>query len=109
MALIDRDGDGTAEWTTRQLRNRPRGKDALATRPNAVWRFPTGALGHRLFFDTDDFRSDNGFSAKVATRANLPGYAGRRQGHCGRKITRQKHEWPGCPGHWMSRSVGLRG
>ena len=76
MALIDRDGDGTAEWMTRQLRNRSRGKDALATRPNAVWRFPTGALGHKLPLTPTASAPITGFSAKAAKRANLPGYAG---------------------------------
>lgn len=76
MGLIDRDGDGTAEWMTRQLRNQYRDNDAYAANGNAVWRFATGAIEHKLLFGADYYRADAEFSAQTANSADLPRNAG---------------------------------
>lgn len=76
MGLIDRDRDGTAEWMTRQLRNQYRDNDAFTVNGNAVWRFATGALEHKLLFGADYYRVDSDFSAQTANSADLPRNAG---------------------------------
>lgn len=76
MGLIDRDGDGTAEWMTRQLRNQYRDNDALATNANAVWRFATAGIDHKLLFGADYYRGDSDFRAQTANSADLPRNAG---------------------------------
>lgn len=76
MGLIDRDGDGTAEWMTRQLRNQYRDNDAYAANGNAVWRFATGNIEHKLLFGADYYRGDADFRAQTANSADLPRNAG---------------------------------
>jgi iron complex outermembrane recepter protein len=76
MGLIDRDGDGRAEWMTRQLRNQLRDNEGLTVAGNAVWRFSTGALGHTLLFGADGYRLDADFSAQTANSADLARGAG---------------------------------
>ncbi len=76
MGLIDRDRDGTAEWMTRQLRNQYRDNDAFTVNGNAVWRFVTGALEHKLLFGADYYRVDSDFRAQTANSADLPRNAG---------------------------------
>ncbi len=76
MGLIDRDGDGTAEWMTRQLRNQYRDNDAYAANGNAVWRFSAGGVEHKLLFGADYYRADADFRAQTANSADLPRNAG---------------------------------
>lgn len=76
MGLIDRDGDGTAEWMTRQLRNQYRHNDAVAFNGNAVRRFATGAIEHKLLFGADYYRGDSDFTAQTANSADLASNAG---------------------------------
>lgn len=74
--LIDRDGDGTAEWMTRQLRNQYRDNDAVAFNGNAVWRVAMGAIEHKLLFGADYYRGDSDFDAQTANSADLVRNAG---------------------------------
>jgi len=76
MGRIDRDGDGTAEWMTRQLRNQYRDNDAYAANGNAVWRFAAGGIDHKLLFGADYYRVDAEFRAQTANSADLPRNAG---------------------------------
>lgn len=76
MGLIDRDGDGTAEWMTRQLRNQYRDNDAIAVNGNAVWRFSTGTVEHKLLFGADYYHVDSDFTAQTANSADLVRNAG---------------------------------
>lgn len=76
MGLIDRDRDGTAEWMTRQLRNQYRDNEAFTVNGNAVWRFATGSLEHKLLFGADYYRIDSDFTAQTANSADLPRNAG---------------------------------
>ncbi|WP_024891853.1 TonB-dependent siderophore receptor [Luteimonas huabeiensis] len=76
MGLIDRDGDGTAEWMTRQLRNQLRDNEGLTVAGNAVWRFSTGAVEHKLLFGADGYRLDADFRAQTANSADLASGAG---------------------------------
>ncbi|KAF1722261.1 TonB-dependent siderophore receptor [Pseudoxanthomonas wuyuanensis] len=73
MGLIDRDGDGTAEWMTRQLRNQYRDNDAFTVNGNAVWRLATGALEHKLLFGADYYRIDADFSAQTVNPVEAGG------------------------------------
>lgn len=73
MGLIDRDGDGTAEWMTRQLRNQYRDNDAFTVNVNAVWRLATGALEHKLLFGADYYRIDADFSAQTVNSVEAGG------------------------------------
>lgn len=76
MGLIDRNGDGVAEWMTRQLRNQYRDNDAMAVSGNAVWRFAAGGLEHKLLFGADYYRVDSDFSAQTANSIDLVRNAG---------------------------------
>ena len=76
MGLIDRDGDGTAEWMTRQLRNQIRDNDALTLAGNAVWRTHTGHITHKVLMGADVYRSDADFRAQTANSADLARGAG---------------------------------
>ncbi|MFL6586114.1 MAG: TonB-dependent siderophore receptor [Luteimonas sp.] len=76
MGLIDRDRDGTAEWMTRQLRNQIRDNAGLTLAGNAVWRFSTGAIEHKLLFGADWYRLDADFAAQTANSADLARNAG---------------------------------
>lgn len=70
MGLIDRDGNGIAEWMTRQLRNQYRDNDALSSNVNAVFRTSTGAIGHKLLMGADYYRLDADFRAQTANTAD---------------------------------------
>lgn len=76
MGLIDRDGDGRAEWMTRQLRNQFRDNDAVTVNGNAVWRVQTGIVAHKVLFGADWYRIDEGFRAQTANSENLRRGAG---------------------------------
>lgn len=71
MGLVDRDGDGVREWMTRQLRNQIRDNEAVAVNGNAVWRFATGAVAHKLLFGADYYRGDSDFTAQTANSIDL--------------------------------------
>lgn len=76
MGLIDRNRDGVAEWMTRQLRNQIRDNDAFTANGNAVWRFSTGRIGHKLLFGADVYQQDADFTAQTANSADLARGAG---------------------------------
>lgn len=76
MGLIDRDGDGHAEWMTRQLRNQFRDNDSIAVNGNAVWRVQSGTIAHKVLFGVDGYRVDEGFRAQTANSADLRRGAG---------------------------------
>jgi len=80
MGLVDRDGDGVREWMTRQLRNQYRDNEAVAVNGNAVWRFATGGVGHKLLFGADYYRGDSDFSAQTANSIDLATNPGRVPG-----------------------------
>lgn len=58
MGLLDRDGDGTAEWMARQFRDQISENEGLTLNANAVWRFDTGAVRHTLLAGAEWFRQD---------------------------------------------------
>ncbi|NZA26814.1 TonB-dependent receptor [Luteimonas sp. SJ-92] len=64
--LIDRDGDGTAEWMTRQFRDQARDVEGLAANANGVWRARAGGVGHTLLFGVDGYREDSDFMGRTA-------------------------------------------
>ncbi|PPU41922.1 TonB-dependent siderophore receptor [Xanthomonas arboricola] len=70
MGLIDRDGDGSAEWMTRQLRNQFRDNDAISSNVNAVFRTRIGAIEHKLLMGADYYRLDADFRAQTANTAD---------------------------------------
>ena len=70
MGLIDRDGDGTAEWMTRQLRNQFRDNDAISSNVNSVFRTSTGTIKHKLLMGADYYRLDADFRAQTANAAD---------------------------------------
>lgn len=76
MGLIDRNRDGVPEWMTRQLRNQIRDNDAFTANGNAVWRFNTGRIGHKLLFGADVYQQDADFTAQTANSADLARGAG---------------------------------
>ncbi|MBD8643385.1 TonB-dependent siderophore receptor [Stenotrophomonas sp. CFBP 13724] len=76
MGLIDRNRDGVPEWMTRQLRNQIRDNDAFTANGNAVWRFNTGSIGHKLLFGADVYQQDADFTAQTANSADLARGAG---------------------------------
>ncbi|MBD9369771.1 TonB-dependent receptor [Xanthomonas sp. XNM01] len=76
MGLIDRDRDGVAEWMTRQLRNQYRDNEGFTANANAVWRFSTGGIDHKLLFGGDWYRLDADFRAQTANSADLARNAG---------------------------------
>ncbi len=80
MGLIDRDGDGVAEWMTRQLRNQIRDNDAVTANANAVWRTRTGGIEHKVLFGADVYQTDADFTAQTANSADLARGAGPVQG-----------------------------
>lgn len=69
MGLLDRDGDGNAEWMARQLRNQIRDNTGTSANANAVARFATGRLRHTLLFGADAYRLDADFRAQTAHSA----------------------------------------
>ncbi|WP_407353198.1 TonB-dependent siderophore receptor [Luteimonas sp. R10] len=75
--LIDRDGDGTAEWMTRQFRDQVRNVEGLAANANGVWRTRAGGLEHTVLFGVDGYREDNDFRGRTAhsdvAGGNVPG------------------------------------
>ncbi len=76
MGLIDRDGDGVAEWMTRQLRNQFRANEAWAANVNALWRMETGRIAHKWLMGVDGYRLDEDFRAQTANSLNLRNGAG---------------------------------
>ena len=64
--LIDRDGDGTAGWMTRQFRDQARQVEGLAANFNGVWRAEAGGFGHTVLFGVDGYREDNDFFGRTA-------------------------------------------
>ena len=76
MGLVDRDGDGTAEWMARQLRNQIRDNTGTSVNANAVTRFATGPLQHKLLFGADGYRLDADFRAQTANSADIGGTRG---------------------------------
>ncbi|KRG45857.1 ligand-gated channel [Stenotrophomonas panacihumi] len=64
--LIDRNGDGVANWMTRELRHQHRSNDTLATAFNALWRVATGTVEHKLGAGVDYLRGRQSFHGQTA-------------------------------------------
>ncbi|CAD5108569.1 TonB-dependent siderophore receptor [Zestomonas carbonaria] len=66
MGLVDRDGDGTGEWMTRQFRDQKRENDGLNLNGNSIWRFDTVGFAHTLLFGADWFQLDGNLRQRTA-------------------------------------------
>ena len=66
LGLIDRNGDGAAQWMTREARSQQREARILSGALHALWRVQTGTLAHKLSFGVDHTLDRQGFQSKTA-------------------------------------------
>lgn len=71
--LVDRDGDGVAEWMTREFRDQHRDNTGTNLNANAIWRLGDGGVRHKLLFGADWYRLDAKLVQRTAPMDAVPG------------------------------------